>query len=312
MWAVAKPASSIARSIASGRRSLVTACVERRAARVADERRGEHVVVALELREHEVPGAPGVGEAVQEHERRPGAAAVGRGEGRGHGRQARWLDSPGLLRDRSTQSHGVCSTGRGSARGGRLCRVDARPRPRRRPVPAGQRAAIATARGRSRECRDGRLVAAPASWPCSRSTAARSRSRSPTSAPSPAAGSVQTHVLVRVDGSRRPAVARSVNDSCTNGEFHRNVSLSGVPWTRARLHLPRQPQAHAPRRPRPPPDHEGQAHLGQDPQRLRVRRRHQLQDALRRPHDRPPCTASATAATSSTSAAWRRSRAIAP
>jgi len=58
--------------------------VERRAAGVADERRGEHVVMLLELRQHEVPGAPGVHEAVEEDERRAGAAAVEGGELGGH------------------------------------------------------------------------------------------------------------------------------------------------------------------------------------------------------------------------------------
>ena len=38
-------------------------------ARVAGQRRGEYLVTALELRQHQVPGPPGVGEAVQADER---------------------------------------------------------------------------------------------------------------------------------------------------------------------------------------------------------------------------------------------------
>jgi hypothetical protein len=54
--------------------------LDRRAAGVAGQRRCEHVVMGLERRQHQLPGAPGVGEAVQAHERRPGAAAMRCGE----------------------------------------------------------------------------------------------------------------------------------------------------------------------------------------------------------------------------------------
>jgi hypothetical protein len=50
--------------------------VDRRAARVAGQRGGEHVVAALQRRQHELPRPPGVEEAVQQDERRPAAAAV--------------------------------------------------------------------------------------------------------------------------------------------------------------------------------------------------------------------------------------------
>jgi hypothetical protein len=53
---------------------------EARPARVAYEGRGEHLVTALEIRQHELPGPPGVREAVQAYERRPGSATVRWGE----------------------------------------------------------------------------------------------------------------------------------------------------------------------------------------------------------------------------------------
>ena len=54
---------------------------------MAGQRRGQHVVPALERGQHELPRAPRVGEPVQEHERRAGAAAV-RGR-EAHARNAR-------------------------------------------------------------------------------------------------------------------------------------------------------------------------------------------------------------------------------
>ena len=62
-----------------------TLAVERRPARVAGQRRREHVVAALERGQHELPRPPRVHEAVQAHERRAGAAAVRRTEGAVHG-----------------------------------------------------------------------------------------------------------------------------------------------------------------------------------------------------------------------------------
>ena len=56
--------------------------VDPRAARVSRQRQRQHVVPVLERRQHELPGAPGVDEAVQCHERRTAAAAVGGGERR--------------------------------------------------------------------------------------------------------------------------------------------------------------------------------------------------------------------------------------
>ena len=53
---------------------------QRRAARVAGQREGEHVALALERGQHELPRPPGVGEPVEQDERRPGAAAVRRRE----------------------------------------------------------------------------------------------------------------------------------------------------------------------------------------------------------------------------------------
>ncbi len=47
-----------------------------RTAGVPGERHGEDIVIALELGEDQLPGAPGVGEAVDEEERRTRAAAV--------------------------------------------------------------------------------------------------------------------------------------------------------------------------------------------------------------------------------------------
>ena len=47
--------------------------------------------------------------------------------------------------------------------------------------------------------------------------------------PSAGGGSVQTLFSYGATGPA-PSVARTVNDGCTNPEFHRNRSLSGVPW----------------------------------------------------------------------------------
>ncbi len=98
--------------------------LEPRTAGVADERRGEHVVMAFERRKHELPGAPRAGEAVQQDERRPGAAAVRRGELRGHAPEA--SARPAHTRRgarRGTRARRRCRRGR--ARRGR------RPPPRR-------------------------------------------------------------------------------------------------------------------------------------------------------------------------------------
>jgi hypothetical protein len=54
--------------------------------RVAGERRREHVVLPLERRQDEIPGAPGVGEAVHTEEGRARPAAVERREARVHER----------------------------------------------------------------------------------------------------------------------------------------------------------------------------------------------------------------------------------
>jgi hypothetical protein len=54
--------------------------VERWAAGVPGHGGSEHVVLALEHRQHELPGPPRVGEPVQADERRPGAAAMERRE----------------------------------------------------------------------------------------------------------------------------------------------------------------------------------------------------------------------------------------
>jgi hypothetical protein len=48
--------------------------------------------------------------------------------------------------------------------------------------------------------------------------------------PAPGGGRVETLYSYGSTGPA-PSVARAVNDSCTNAEFHRNVSLTVVPWT---------------------------------------------------------------------------------
>jgi hypothetical protein len=63
-----------------GDRRVADLALDRRPAGVARERQREDVVAALERREDELPRAPGLGEAVQAHERRPGACAVRCGE----------------------------------------------------------------------------------------------------------------------------------------------------------------------------------------------------------------------------------------
>ena len=54
--------------------------VERRPARMSDERRREHLVMALEVRKHQIPGSPAIDEAVDQQQRRPAATAVKGGE----------------------------------------------------------------------------------------------------------------------------------------------------------------------------------------------------------------------------------------
>ena len=53
---------------------------EGRPAGVAGQGEREHIVIALQGGQHELPDAPGVHEAVDEHERGAAAASVGRGE----------------------------------------------------------------------------------------------------------------------------------------------------------------------------------------------------------------------------------------
>jgi hypothetical protein len=50
--------------------------IEPRPARVAEQRRSQHVVPALERRQRQLPGPPGVREPVQAHERGPGTTAM--------------------------------------------------------------------------------------------------------------------------------------------------------------------------------------------------------------------------------------------
>ena len=64
-----------------GQQGVAQLAGQRRPAGVAGQRRREHVVTPLEHRQHELPRAPRVGEAVQADERRAGSAAVERGEG---------------------------------------------------------------------------------------------------------------------------------------------------------------------------------------------------------------------------------------
>jgi hypothetical protein len=61
-------------------RDLVDALADRRTAGVAGERGREHVVTALQRGQHELPGVPRVGEAVQQQQRRALTAAMGGGE----------------------------------------------------------------------------------------------------------------------------------------------------------------------------------------------------------------------------------------
>ena len=64
---------------------------ERRPAGVAGQGRRQHVVAALQRGQHELPGPPGVGEAVQADQRRAGAAAM---RGREAGDHARRVNAP--------------------------------------------------------------------------------------------------------------------------------------------------------------------------------------------------------------------------
>jgi len=64
---------------------LVDIAVDRLPSRMPGKRRHEHVVLALEQGQDELPRAPRVGEAVQAEKRRPGAATMERHEHRRHG-----------------------------------------------------------------------------------------------------------------------------------------------------------------------------------------------------------------------------------
>src|SRR5262249_44293406 len=68
--------------------------LERRPAGMPGQRRGEDVVVALELTEHELPDPPGAGEAVQADERPPGPAAMRGSEERVHAGNASQIAPP--------------------------------------------------------------------------------------------------------------------------------------------------------------------------------------------------------------------------
>jgi hypothetical protein len=65
-----------------GEQGVADLAHDRRAARVPGQRQGEDFVTALQRRQDELPGAPGVDEAVEADQRRPGAAAVRGREGR--------------------------------------------------------------------------------------------------------------------------------------------------------------------------------------------------------------------------------------
>jgi hypothetical protein len=65
-----------------GERRIADLPLDRRPAGVTRKRGGKDVVMALERRQSELPGAPGIEEAMQAYERRPGASAVRWGEAR--------------------------------------------------------------------------------------------------------------------------------------------------------------------------------------------------------------------------------------
>ena len=69
-----------------GERAIRDLTLDRRSARVPGQCGCEHVMPALESGQHELPGAPGVQEAVEADERLAGASAVGWGEGGGQRR----------------------------------------------------------------------------------------------------------------------------------------------------------------------------------------------------------------------------------
>ena len=146
----------------------------------------------------------------------------------GTGRQARWLDSPGVAQRRSTQSHGMSSTV--------VAALVAAGCIGSMPVPA--RAADPCRPGSERhrdgtrtvtECDDGRLVARRrlAVLPLDGGVVEK-----PLSEARPVAGGGQVQTLYSYGSTGpTPSLARTVNDSCTNGEFHPNASLSVAPWS---------------------------------------------------------------------------------
>src|SRR5919197_1135969 len=82
MRAVRKPAASIARSTASVSRASPNSPSIDGPPACPGKGQGQDLVPALQGGQDELPGAPGVHEAVQANQRRPRATAVGWGEGR--------------------------------------------------------------------------------------------------------------------------------------------------------------------------------------------------------------------------------------
>ena len=226
MWAVAKPASSIARSIASGSRSSVTACSSGgppawptsvgastsccRSSCGSTRSQVRQVSVKPCRSTSGVPAPP----------RWDGVKVEG---------TARQLDSLGLLRE-SRRNRMGCARLVVAALVAAGC-VGLTPVPARAADPCRRAAsAIATARGRSPQCRGRPPRLRAAAWPCSRSTAAWSRSRSPTSAPLPQAASVQTLTRTGRPAPTPRSPARSTTAAPTPSSTA-TLSLSVVPWS---------------------------------------------------------------------------------
>jgi 5,10-methylenetetrahydromethanopterin reductase len=85
IWSASGAAAVTCSWSSLGQRAIGQLALERRSAGVAGQRRCEHVVMALEHRQDELPRPPRVHEAVQADQRRATAATVRSGEGRAHG-----------------------------------------------------------------------------------------------------------------------------------------------------------------------------------------------------------------------------------
>ena len=155
-----------------GELRLLELPVQRGTAGMTEQRRRQNVVVALQSRQHQLPGPPGIGEPMKAHHRRPGATTMGRGKRRDRGEhgererhparttaigpRARRLGPAGWATP-GRESHGLGMVAAERARrGGRPATAGGPDRDRRIAPRTGQRARGQAVRSRGPRC---------SSWP---------------------------------------------------------------------------------------------------------------------------------------------------